>query len=113
MTTFQDVGAAASREADEDGAAGLEFWRERAQQLQHALDSRIVIEQAKGMLAERLGCDVSTAFDVLRHAARSTRRSIHELAADVVSRPVTPRAVGDAFTARRLRRDVGNGSGTG
>lgn len=104
MTTIQDAGAQPFGHADEDGATELAFWQERARQLQQALESRIVIEQAKGMLAERLGCDVSTAFEVLRHAARSSRRNIHELAAEVIAFTVTPRAVAEAFQARRLRR---------
>ena len=106
MTTIQDAGAEAFGPAHEDGSAELAFWRERAEQLQQALDSRIVIEQAKGMLAERLGCDVRTAFEVLRRAARSERRNIHDLATEVVAFPVTPRSVAQAFQARRLRRDV-------
>ena len=40
-------------------------------QLQTALDTRLVLEQAKGILAERFGVDVEEAFDVLRGAARS------------------------------------------
>ena len=38
------------------------FWRGRAEELQHALDARVVVEQAKGVLAERLGLDVKGAF---------------------------------------------------
>jgi hypothetical protein len=106
MTTIQDAGAQPFGHAHEDGSAELAFWRERAQQLQQALDSRVVIEQAKGMLAERLGCDVRTAFEVLRHAARSERRNIHDLAGQVVAFPVTPQSIAHAFQARRLRRDV-------
>jgi hypothetical protein len=61
------------------------FWQTRAEQLQQALDSRIVIEQAKGVLAERMRCDAGAAFDVLRRAARSSRRKLPELAAEVVA----------------------------
>ncbi len=74
---------------------------ERTQQLQHALDSRIAIEQAKGVLAERLGISVGDAFEILRLAARSTRRTVHDVASDVLaSSPVTPEAV--AAAQRRL-----------
>jgi AmiR/NasT family two-component response regulator len=62
-------------------------------QLETALSSRIVIEQAKGVLAERYRLDVERAFAVLRNAARSNRVKIHELAAAVVSSPRTPTAI--------------------
>ena len=55
-----------------------------AAQLQHALDSRIVIEQAKGILAERHGVGVDVAFDLLRTTARSRQRKLHDLAQAVV-----------------------------
>ena len=70
--------------------AELELLRARCDQLQEALDSRVVIEQAKGMLAERFGCDVNTAFEALRAGARSTQRKLHELAAEVVASRETP-----------------------
>jgi AmiR/NasT family two-component response regulator len=61
---------------------------ERRAQLQHALESRIVIEQAKGVLAERYGLGLDEAFEVMRRAARSNRVKLHELAARV--RPGQP-----------------------
>ncbi len=54
-----------------------------AEQLQTALESRVVIEQAKGVVAEREGIGMGAAFIRLRDAARSTRRPLSELAADV------------------------------
>jgi AmiR/NasT family two-component response regulator len=63
---------------------------ERSGQLQHALESRIVIEQAKGILAERFGVGVDEAFDLLRRGARSHRRPLRELAAEVVESRETP-----------------------
>ena len=55
------------------------------QQLQHALDGRVVVEQAKGMLAARHGLDVNAAFDRLREYARAHRLRVHDVARDVVS----------------------------
>jgi AmiR/NasT family two-component response regulator len=57
---------------------------ERQAQLQHALDSRIVIEQAKGILAERRGISVEEAFELLRGAARSNRQRVQDLARAIV-----------------------------
>ncbi|SDH45059.1 GAF and ANTAR domain-containing protein [Agrococcus jejuensis] len=54
-------------------------------QLSHALDSRVVIEQAKGVLAFRHGVDVDAAFALLRAQARRTRAPITEVARRVVA----------------------------
>ncbi|MGW6011639.1 GAF and ANTAR domain-containing protein [Streptomyces sp. NPDC055210] len=59
----------------------------RGDQLQHALDSRVVIEQAKGILAERLDCDLQEAFDHLRGHARAKRMKLLDLAALIVADP--------------------------
>jgi AmiR/NasT family two-component response regulator len=53
---------------------------ERQAQLQRALDSRVVLEQAKGMLAERFGVTVDEAFVMLRRTARSRQLNLHEAA---------------------------------
>jgi AmiR/NasT family two-component response regulator len=66
-------------------------------QLRIALESRIVIEQAKGILRERLGLEIDDAFALLRDAARSSRSNLHELAARVVTDPTTPGAVAAAL----------------
>jgi GAF domain-containing protein len=56
----------------------------RAGQLQHALDSRVTIEQAKGMVAERTGMDMVQSFDMIRKYARSGRRHLTQVAAEIV-----------------------------
>lgn len=71
----------------------LETARIKIAQLEHALQSRIVIEQAKGILAERLGIDVDAAFDVLRYAARSHRTKLHKVAQRVIRERTTPAPV--------------------
>jgi transcriptional regulator with GAF, ATPase, and Fis domain len=50
------------------------------EQLQTALNSRVIIEQAKGKLAERLGLDMDQAFGLLRDRARVSNRRLSDLA---------------------------------
>jgi AmiR/NasT family two-component response regulator len=70
----------------------------RVGQLQHALDSRVVIEQAVGMLAERFNLSVIEAFELLRRAARSSRRELRAIATETIQTRVTP----DEVTAAQL-----------
>jgi len=53
-------------------------------QLNNALTSRIVIEQAKGIVAEREQLDMPDAFDRLRAFARSHNRRLHDVASEIV-----------------------------
>lgn len=55
-----------------------------AEQLQTALESRVIIEQAKGVIAERSRLSMGVAFERLRLTARSTRRPLRDVADDVV-----------------------------
>jgi transcriptional regulator with GAF, ATPase, and Fis domain len=50
------------------------------EQLQTALSSRVLIEQAKGKLAERLGLDMDQAFNLLREYARNRNLRLSDLA---------------------------------
>lgn len=57
------------------------------EQLQGALNSRIVIEQAKGAIAQAHGVGVDEAFARMRGYARGTRRRLSEVAHAVVADP--------------------------
>ncbi|MDX6447814.1 MAG: hypothetical protein QOD08_277 [Gaiellaceae bacterium] len=70
--------------------ATVESLRRENEQLQGALISRVAIEQAKGVLAERLGIGPEDAFILLRRAARSSRIKLHDLARQVVACRETP-----------------------
>ena len=57
-----------------------------AEQLQLALNSRVVIEQAKGILSEVGQVDMGPAFDALRRYARDRNLRLSAVAHDIVSR---------------------------
>jgi hypothetical protein len=56
------------------------------EQLQHALDSRIVIEQAKGVIAYKRGLSIEEAFSLIRQHARSHQIGISAVATAIVNR---------------------------
>jgi hypothetical protein len=59
-------------------------------QLEYALASRVMVEQAIGVLAERHRLRPRNAFDLLRKAARSRGRRVTEIAQDVVASAANP-----------------------
>lgn len=66
------------------------------EQLQGALNSRIVIEQAKGVMARSLGLGVDQAFDVMRAHARRNHRRLTDLAHDIATGVIDPATIGPA-----------------
>lgn len=91
---FTDAEMGIAQAMGEMAAIGLiqeRALRERAlltEQLQAALSSRVVIEQAKGMLAEYLRMTVDDAFQLLRNYARERNRKLSHVASDVVNRKI-------------------------
>jgi len=63
------------------------------EQLQAALNSRVMIEQAKGMLAEYLDVAMGDAFELLRTYARNHNRKLSDVARDLVDRKITSTAL--------------------
>ena len=78
----------------------------RRAQLEGALQSRIAIEQAKGVVAERHGLDVEEAFALLRRAARSKRVRLQDLARRVRPGEPDPPDLAEELEALRRRGDV-------
>jgi GAF domain-containing protein len=62
------------------------------EQLTYALNSRVVVEQAKGVLAERAGIDLAEAFERLRRYARSNNLLLTDVARSAVDGTLDPSA---------------------
>jgi len=65
----------------------------KVSQLQAALDTRVVIEQAIGILAERFVLPLTDAFEVIRAAARNSRREVRAVAEELRASRETPLAI--------------------
>lgn len=63
-------------------------------QLTTALESRVAVEQAKGILADRHGVTVAVAFDMLRTYSRSTRESLVSVAEAIAAGKLDAGVVG-------------------
>lgn len=67
------------------------------QQLQRALDSRVAIEQAKGVIANTHALDMESAYRLIRHHARSTQTSLADVAQGIIAGTLNlPRTVATA-----------------
>jgi PAS domain S-box-containing protein len=90
-------------EAGETVIGGVKYWvsvgfvnsqlYSKVAQLERALLSRVVIEQAKGVIIGRHGVDATAAFEALRTAARATQSRLHDLARRTVQEAQTPREI--------------------
>lgn len=78
----------------------LEIAEERARQLQTALDSRVVIEQAKGYLIAAEGLDPDEAFQLIRDHARRHRLRTHDVCRAILA--------GEGLTATPASRSQGS-----
>lgn len=72
------------------GAAEYGKVRRTAAQLEEAVQSRAVVDQAKGVLMQALGCDPDEAFDRLRRTSQSQHIKLTEVAAEVVRSRTRP-----------------------
>jgi GAF domain-containing protein len=63
------------------------YWsaRSRAEQLDQAMKSRAVIEQAKGIVISTMRCDADQAFEVLVKQSQQQNRKLHEIAKEIVT----------------------------
>ncbi len=71
-------------------ADALRRQQELAEQLQHALSSRIVVEQAKGVLAGTHNITPEAAYELIRGHARRRRIGVHEVARAIVELGLRP-----------------------
>jgi GAF domain-containing protein len=89
---FDDDAAASTRSFAQQAAIVVAnaraYWgaKELADQLQNALESRAVIEQAKGILMAREGISADRAFDVLVRASQRENRKLRDIAGELVER---------------------------
>ncbi len=87
LPTVTDVGDVTDRSSESGDAERLAV---TVAQLEHALASRVRVEQAIGVLAERHRLRPREAFDLLRKASRSRGARVTELAQDVVASTANP-----------------------
>jgi hypothetical protein len=87
LPTVSEVGGVKDRSSESGEAERLAV---TVAQLEHALASRVRVEQAIGVLAERHRLRPREAFDLLRKASRSRGARVTELAHDVVASTANP-----------------------
>ncbi len=79
-----DIVPAQRPQRPQDNLSEVDRLRLQVAQLEHALNARVVIEQAIGVVAQRFGLSPREAFDRLRKSARSRGQRVHDLAVSLV-----------------------------
>ena len=75
-----------------------------SEQLQRALDSRVLIEQAKGAIAARLGTSPDRAFELLRGYARRENLTLAEVSSQAIRNTLSPHDLMAGAQAQRASR---------
>lgn len=71
----------------------IEHYFETIDDVEHALERRLVLGQAQGILMERLGLTPERAHAFLSRASQQTNTTIHDVAAEVVRTRLLPRTI--------------------
>lgn len=74
------------------------------EQLQRALNSRVILEQAKGVIAQSGTLDMSDSFAMLRRFARDHNRTLSDVAQTVVGRTLPAAVIIEYVRSRPTRR---------
>ena len=85
---FDDAAVAFGTAFAAQAVIGISYWQQAsvAEQLRQAMESRAVIEQAKGVLMASTGCSADEAFDLLRKHSQTENRKVRDIAAELVAR---------------------------
>ena len=88
----EQVGSGFAAQAAIVVANAQAYWgaRERSLNLDEAMRSRAVIEQAKGIIMARTGASAEAAFNVLVRASQRENRKLRTIAAELVERAQQP-----------------------
>lgn len=90
---FDDTAVAFGGAFARQAVIGISYWRQASvvEQLRQAMESRAVIEQAKGILIASMGCDPDQAFDLLRQQSQSENVKLRDIAASIVAQQLRRR----------------------
>jgi AmiR/NasT family two-component response regulator len=91
LQTASDVVAVAQRNLESYAKTDTSALEREIRGLRTALDSRAVIEQAKGIIMGATRCDAHRAFDMLVRQSQHENRKLHDVAADLVASQVLRR----------------------